>query len=216
MKFVSGMCVAGMLVIGGMVGCGTSETKSTANQQESQKERDMKEADKAAMVYIRELIELDSSKLEALLLKPYEFIEGGKTYPGISKEMKERYDLYRYDLKEEEKKSTIIMLYILIPLKKRQRSEDLRMIKVDEKDGKWKNYEWAWDANNSLESIVGSMKPTHVHKWGKRNEKITFTLHDFGISTHAARVIRYPSGRGEKTRTNWSTYIRKPIQRIHR
>jgi hypothetical protein len=166
MKFVSGMCVAGMLVIGGMVGCGTSETKSTANQQESQKERDMKEADKAAMVYIRELIELDSSKLEALLYKPYEFIEGGKTYPGISKEMKERYDLYRYDLKEEKEEYYYHVVYF-DPVEKRQRSEDLRMIK-DEKDGKWKNYEWAWDANNSLESIVGSMKPTHVHKWGQK------------------------------------------------
>lgn len=85
--------------------------KSTANQQESQKERDMKEADKAAMVYIRELIELDSSKLEALLYKPYEFIEGGKTYPGISKEMKERYDLYRYDLKEEKEEYYYHVVY---------------------------------------------------------------------------------------------------------
>ena len=173
----------------------------------------MKEADKAAMVYIRELIELDSSKLEALLYKPYEFIEGGKTYPGISKEMKERYDLYRYDLKEEKEEYYYHVVYF-DPVEKRQRSEDLRMIK-DEKDGKWKNYEWAWDANNSLESIVGSMKPTHVHKWGKRNEKLlslcmilVFLLMPLGSSVTLAEE--------EKTRTNWSTYIRKPIQRIHR
>ncbi|WP_410991013.1 hypothetical protein [Bacillus cereus] len=166
MKFVSGMCVAGMLVLGGMTGCGSNEKMSTENQQESQKERDMKEADKAAMVYIRELIELDSSKLEALLYKPYEFIEGGKAYPGIGKEIKERYDLYRYDLKEEKEEYYYHVVYF-DPVEKRQRSEDLRMIK-DEKDGKWKNYEWAWDANNSLESIVGSMKPTHVHKWGQK------------------------------------------------
>jgi hypothetical protein len=44
---------------------------------------------------------------------------------------------------------------------------DLKMVK-DEKDGKWKNYEWAWEDNYSLESIVGSMKPTHVHKWGQK------------------------------------------------
>ena len=37
MKFVSGMCVAGMLVIGGMVGCGTSETKVQQTNKKAKK-----------------------------------------------------------------------------------------------------------------------------------------------------------------------------------
>ena len=35
-------------------------------------------------------------------------------------------------------------------------------------DGKWKNYEWNWDGHNSLDSIVGSIEPVHVHKWGQK------------------------------------------------
>ena len=165
-KLVSGLCISGMLVLGGLSGCGANETKGNANQQERQKERDMKEADKAAMEYIRELIELDSAKLEALFYKPYKFMEGGNTYPGASKEMRERYDLYRYDLKEGKAEYYYHVVYYH-PVEKAQKSEDLKMVK-DEKDGKWKNYEWAWDANNSLDAIVGSMKPTHVHKWGQK------------------------------------------------
>ncbi|MEB9624022.1 hypothetical protein BK741_17810 [Bacillus thuringiensis serovar iberica] len=166
MKFISGMCVAGMLVLGGMAGCGSNETKSTANQQESQKERDMKEADKAAMDYVRAGIDVDIAKLNDLQYEKYDFGEGSIPHPGASKEMKERYDLYRYDLKEGKAEYYYHVVYYH-PIQKAQKSEDLKMVR-DEKDGKWKNYEWAWGTVNSLESTVGSMKPTHVHKWGQK------------------------------------------------
>lgn len=165
-KFVSGMCVACMLVLSGMSGCGTNETKSTVNQQESKKEREMKEADKAAMEYVRAFIDLDSTKLESLFYKPYKFMEGGNSHPGANKGIEERYDLYRYDLKEGKDEYYYHVKYYH-PVQERKRVMDLKMVK-DEKDGKWKNYEWAWEDNYSLESIVGSMKPTHVHKWGQK------------------------------------------------
>lgn len=166
MKFVSGMCVAGMLVLGGISGCGANETKSNANQQESQKERDMKEADKAAMDYVKAFIEMDSAKLEALFYKPYKFMEGGNTYPGASKEMGERYDLYRYDLKEGKDEYYYHVVYYH-PVDKVQRALDLKIVK-DEKDGKWKNYIWSWERSHSIDNIVGSVKPVHVHKWGQK------------------------------------------------
>jgi len=46
-----------MLMVTGVAGC-SNETKSNANQQESQKERDIKEADKAV------------TSLEEILLRP--------------------------------------------------------------------------------------------------------------------------------------------------
>lgn len=166
MKFVSGICVAGMLVLGGMTGCGANETKSNANQQESQKERDMKEADKAAMEYVKAYIDVDTKKLNDLQYKTYEFMKPGVRNPSMSQQMKERYDLERYDLKEGKQEYYYHVKYY-DPAEGAQRGLDLKMVK-DEKDGKWKNYEWSWDRNNSLDAIVGSMKPTHVHKWGQK------------------------------------------------
>ncbi|MGQ4286627.1 hypothetical protein ACS4JF_18935 [Bacillus thuringiensis] len=165
MKFVSGMCVASMLVLGGMAGCGTNETKSTANQQESQKERDMKAADKAAMEYVRAYIEMDSVKLESLFYKPFKMGEGN-SYPGASKDMRERYDLYRYDLKEE-KKEYFYQVQYYHPVKETKSTMELRIVK-DEKDGKWKNYEWSWDTHYNVSDFAGSIKPKHVHKWGQK------------------------------------------------
>jgi hypothetical protein len=167
-KFVSGMCVACMLVLGGMTGCGSNEKKSTANQQESQKERDMKEADKAAMEYVRAYIDVDTIKLNQLLYKKNKFYEEHVVNPGASKELNNRYDLNRYDLAEGKNEYYYyVKYYDEGSVEKGQTSLELKMIK-DEKDGKWKNYEWAWGDNYSLESIVGSMKPTHVHKWGQK------------------------------------------------
>ncbi|TKH19529.1 hypothetical protein FC697_20165 [Bacillus wiedmannii] len=166
MKFVSGMCVAGMLVIGGMAGCGTNETKSTANQQESQKERDMKEADKAAMEYVRAFIEVDTVKLNELLYNKYKFYEEHVVDPGTSKEMGERYDLYRYDLKEG-KKEYFYKIQYYHPVKETKSTMELRIVK-EEKDGKWKNYEWSWDTHYNVSDFAGSIKPIHVHKWGQK------------------------------------------------
>ncbi len=149
LRMLSGLCVAGMLMVSGVAGC-SNETKSNANQQESQKERDMKEADKAAVEYLKAYIEMDSNKINDLLYKKFDLGKDEIMHPGISQEMKERYDLYRYD-----------------PVEKAQMGLYLRMVK-DKKDDKWKNYEWAWDSNNSLNSIVGSVKPVHVHKWGQK------------------------------------------------
>ena len=84
--------------------------------------------------------------------------------------MKERYDLYRYDLQEGEDEF-YYRIKFYDPVEKAQMGLYLRMVK-DKKDNKWKNYEWAWDSTNSLNSIVGDVKPVHVHKWGKRNEKL--------------------------------------------
>ncbi|MBG9578470.1 hypothetical protein ABE42_04360, partial [Bacillus thuringiensis] len=71
LRMLSGLCVAGMLMVTGVAGC-SNETKSNANQQEVQKERDMKEADKAAMEYVRAYIEMDSNKINDLLYKKYD------------------------------------------------------------------------------------------------------------------------------------------------
>ncbi|PEF35110.1 hypothetical protein [Bacillus wiedmannii] len=166
MKFVSGICVAGMLVLGGMTGCGADETKSNAKQQESQKERDMKEADKAAMEYVKAMIDVDIARINDLQYEKFDFGEGVIPSPGASKSIGERYDLYRYNLKEGKEEYYYHVVYYH-PVEKAQKSENLKMVK-DERDGKWKNYKWAWDANNSLDAIVGSMKPAHVHKWGQK------------------------------------------------
>ncbi|MBC6975122.1 MULTISPECIES: hypothetical protein [Bacillus] len=165
LRKLSGLCVAGMLMITGITGCG-NETKSNATQQESQKERDMKEADKAAVEYLKAYIEMDTKKLNDLQYKKYDFGEEGINHPGISKEMRKRYDVDRYDLQEKASEYYYRIKYY-DPVKETQRGLYLRMVK-DEKDGKWKNYEWAWDLNNSLNSIVGSVKPVRVHNWGQK------------------------------------------------
>ncbi|MGY1465743.1 hypothetical protein ACW4EZ_31450 (plasmid) [Bacillus toyonensis] len=165
LRMLSGLCVAGMLMVTGVAGC-SNETKSNANQQESQKERDMKEADKAAMDYVRAYIEMDSNKINDLLYKKYDLGKDEVMNPGASKGMKERYDLYRYDLKEGGNEYYYRVKYF-DSVENAQMGRKLRMVK-DEKDKKWKNYEWAWDSNNSLDSIVGSVKPIHVHKWGQK------------------------------------------------
>lgn len=162
LRMLSGLCVAGMLMVTGVAGC-SNETKSNANQQESQKERDMKEADKAAMEYVRAYIEMDTKKLNNLQYKKYKFMEEGIRNPNISQEMKERYDLYRYDLKEDKNEYYYRVKYY-DPVEQAQMGLYLRMVK-DEKDKKWKNYEWNW---NNLNSTVGSMEPVHVHKWGQK------------------------------------------------
>ncbi|EEK91693.1 hypothetical protein bcere0012_53920 [Bacillus cereus BDRD-ST24] len=162
LRVLSGLCVAGMLMVTGVAGC-SNETKSNANQQESQKERDMKEADKAAMEYVGAYIELDTKKLNNLQYKKYKFMEEGIRNPNASQEMKERYDLYRYDLKEDKNEYYYRVKYY-DPVEQAQMGLYLRMVK-DEKDGKWKNYEWNW---NNLNSTVGSMEPVHVHKWGQK------------------------------------------------
>lgn len=162
LRMLSGLCVAGMLMVTGVAGC-SNETKSNANQQENQKERDMKEADKAAMEYVRAYIEMDTKKLNNLQYKKYKFMEEGIRNPNISQEMKERYDLYRYDLKEDKNEYYYRVKYY-DPVEQAQMGLYLRMVK-DEKDEKWKNYEWNW---NNLNSTVGSMEPVHVHKWGQK------------------------------------------------
>lgn len=162
LRMLSGLCVAGMLMVSGVAGC-SNETKSNANQQESQKERDMKEADKAAMQYVKAYIEMDTKKLNNLQYKKYKFMEEGVRNPNISQEMKERYDLFRYDLKEDKNEYYYRVKYY-DPVEQAQMGLYLRMVK-DEKDGKWKNYEWNW---NNLNSTVGSMEPVHVHKWGQK------------------------------------------------
>lgn len=162
LRMLSGLCVAGMLMVTGIAGC-SNETKSNANQQESQKERDMKEADKAAMQYVKAYIEMDTKKLNNLQYKKYKFMEEGVRNPNISQEMKERYDLFRYDLKEDKNEYYYRVKYY-DPVEQAQMGLYLRMVK-DEKDGKWKNYEWNW---NNLNSTVGSMEPVHVHKWGQK------------------------------------------------
>lgn len=165
LRMLSGLCVAGMLMVTGIAGC-SNETKSNANQQESQKERDMKEADKAAMEYVRAYIEMDSNKINDLSYKKYDLGKDEIMHPGASKGMKERYDLYRYDLKENENEYYYRVKYF-DPVENAQMGIKLKMIK-DKKDGKWKNYEWNWDGHNSLDSIVGSVEPVHVHKWGQK------------------------------------------------
>ena len=164
---LSGLCVAGMLMVTGIAGCG-NETKSNATQQESQKERDMKEADKAAVDYLRAYIEMDTKRMNELHYEKYDFGEDENKilHPGISKDMKNRYDVFRYDLQEGENEYYYRIKYF-DPVQQGQMGLYLRMVK-DKKDGKWKNYEWAWDSNNSLNSIVGSVKPVHVHKWGQK------------------------------------------------
>ncbi len=162
LRMLSGLCVAGMLMVTGVAGC-SNETKSNANQQESQKERDMKEADKAAIEYVKAYIEMDTKKLNDLQYKKYKFMEEGVRNPNISQEMKERYDLFRYDLKEDKNEYYYRVKYY-DPVEQAQMGLYLRMVK-DEKDGKWKNYEWNW---NNLNSTVGSMEPVHVHKWGQK------------------------------------------------
>lgn len=162
LRMLSGLCVAGMLMVTVVAGC-SNETKSNANQQESQKERDMKEADKAAMEYVKAYIEMDTKKLNDLQYKKYKFMEEGVRNPNISQEMKERYDLFRYDLKEDKNEYYYRVKYY-DPVEQAQMGLYLRMVK-DEKDGKWKNYEWNW---NNLNSTVGSMEPVHVHKWGQK------------------------------------------------
>lgn len=165
-KMLSGVCIAGMLVLGGLSGCEANETKSTANQQESQKERDMKAADQSALDYLKNFIDMDTKKLNDLQYKKFNFGEDEVVNLGASKKLNNRYDLERYDLNEGKNEYYYHARYYH-PVEERQRGMDLKIVK-DEKDGKWKNYAWAWDANNSLESIVGSMKPTHVHKWGQK------------------------------------------------
>ncbi|WIY59027.1 hypothetical protein [Bacillus arachidis] len=162
---LSGLCVAGMLMVTGIAGCG-NETKSNATQQENQKERDIKEADKAAVEYLKAYIEMDTKKLNDLHYEKYSFMNEGVRNPGISKDMKNRYDVFRYDLQEDENEY-YYRIKFYHPVEQAQMGLYLRMIK-DKKDGKWKNYEWAWDSNNSLKSIVGSVKPVHVHKWGQK------------------------------------------------
>ncbi|KAA0746611.1 hypothetical protein DN401_28895 [Bacillus sp. BF2-3] len=162
LRMLSGLCVAGILMVTGVAGC-SNETKGNANQQESQKERDMKEADKAAMEYVKAYIEMDTKKLNDLQYKKYKFMEEGVRNPNISQEMKERYDLFRYDLKEDKNEYYYRVKYY-DPVEQAQMGLYLRMVK-DEKDGKWKNYEWNW---NNLNSTVGSMEPVHVHKWRQK------------------------------------------------
>ncbi|MEB9822149.1 hypothetical protein P4K54_24080 [Bacillus cereus] len=165
LRMLSGLCVAGMLMVTGVTGC-SNETKSNANQQEIQKERDMKEADKAAMDYVKAYIEMDSKKLNELQYEKYDFMNNEVRNPNKSQGMKERYDLYRYDLKENENEYYYRVKYF-DPVENAQMGMKLKMVK-DKKDEKWKNYEWNWDRHNNLESIVGSIKPVHIHKWGQK------------------------------------------------
>lgn len=165
LRMLSGLCVAGMLMVTGITGC-SNETKSNANQQESQKERDMKEADKAAMEYVRAYIEMDAKKLNEFQYKKFNFGDDEVVNPGFGEKLKDRYDLDRYDLKEKENEYYYHVRYYH-PVDEAQRGMDLRIVK-DEKDNKWKNYEWAWGNSNSVSAIAGSIKPTRVHNWGQK------------------------------------------------
>ncbi|EJR63847.1 hypothetical protein IK5_05826 [Bacillus cereus VD154] len=165
LRMLSGLCVAGMLMLTGVAGC-SNETKSNANQQESQKERDMKEADKAVMDYVKAYIEVDSGKLAAFVYEPFDFVDSGVRHPGASQGMGGRYDLYRYDLEEGENEFYYGVKFF-DPVEDGPVGMELKMVK-DEKDGKWKNYGWTWDWDHNFESIVGSVEPVHVHKWGQK------------------------------------------------
>ncbi|MEH6892374.1 hypothetical protein V7024_22455 [Bacillus sp. JJ864] len=165
-NMVSGLCIAGVLAIASMTGCAASETKGSTKQQESQKERDMKEADKAAIEYLRAYIDVDTKKLNDLQYKKFNFGEDGVINSGASKNLNNRFDLDRYDLNEGKNEYYYHVRYYN-PVEERQRGMDLKMVK-DENDGKWKNYEWAWGSNYSVDNIVGSMKPVRVHKWGQK------------------------------------------------
>lgn len=165
-NMVSGLCIAGVLAIVSLSGCETSETKGNTKQQESQKERDMKEADKVAMEYVRAFIDMDTKKLNDLQYKKFNFGEDEVVNPDASKNLNNRFDLDRYDLNEGKNEYYYHVRYYH-PVEERQRGMDLKMVK-DEKDGKWKNYEWAWGSNYSVDNIAGSMKPVRVHKWGQK------------------------------------------------
>lgn len=162
---LSGLCLTGMLMITGVVGC-SNETKSNATQQESQKERDMKEADKAVIDYVNAEIEVDYDKLAQLLYEPLKDGDSGVKHPGASKDMGKRYDLYRYDLGEGKDELYYFIKYY-DPVQETKKNLELKMVK-DEKDGKWKNYSWTWNWHHNIKDVTGNMKPVHVHKWGQK------------------------------------------------
>ncbi len=165
LRMLSGLCVAGMLMVTGVAGC-SNDTKSSTNQQESQKERDIKEADKAVMDYVKAEIEVDYGKLATLVYEPLKDEDRSVRHPGASKGMQNRYDLYRYDL-EEGKNELYYAVKFYDPVKNGTVKIELKMVK-DKKDDKWKNYSWTWNWEHNIKDIVGSMKPVHVHKWGQK------------------------------------------------
>ncbi|HDR4948309.1 TPA: hypothetical protein QCR51_004897 [Bacillus cereus] len=165
--YVVGACLAGVLLATTLTGCQSTESKTDAV--DSQKALDMKAADKAAFEYMKAYIDLDNDKMNDLHINKYEFLPGEKvTYPGASDKLKDRYELFRYDLNEGANEYYYKARYYH-PATGGRSSVELRMMK-DKKDGKWKNYGWAWGDTHNLESVVGDTKAVQVHKWEGERE----------------------------------------------
>ncbi|HDR6289245.1 TPA: hypothetical protein QCU33_005377 [Bacillus cereus] len=165
--YVVGVCLAGGLLMTTLAACQSTESKTEAV--ESPKVLDMKAADKAATEYMKAYIDMDKKKLNELHINKYDFLNGdGVKDPGASDKLKDRYELFRYDLNEGSNEYYYKARFYH-PANGGRSSVELRIMK-DKKDGKWKNYGWAWEASHSLESIVGNTKPVQVHKWEGERE----------------------------------------------
>lgn len=163
--YLVGAIVAGGLIVTTLTACQSTKSEVVDNQ----KSIDIKAADKAALEYMKAYIELDNKKMNELHINEYEFLkEYNVTYPGASDKLNGRYELFRYDLEEGSNEFYYKARYYH-PGTGGKSSVELKMIK-DKKDGKWKNYGWAWGDTHNLESIVGDKKPIQVHKWEGERE----------------------------------------------
>lgn len=162
--------LVGVIVAGGLIVTTLTACQSTKNEVvDNQKSINIKAADKAALEYMQAYIELDNKKMNELHINKYEFLkEYNVTYPGASDKLNGRYELFRYDLEEGSNEFYYKARYYH-PGTGGKSSVELKMIK-DKKDGKWKNYGWAWGDTHNLESIVGDKKPIQVHKWEGERE----------------------------------------------
>lgn len=163
--YVAGVCLTGILLTTTLAGCQSSESKTGAV--ESQKARDMKEADKVAVEYLKALVDMDKKKMNELHIKKYDFLPGKEvTYPEASEKLKDKYDLYRYDLGTKENEYYYKVRYY-DPTDGAKRNIEFHITK-DPEDGKWRNYQWGYISD--FESIVGDTKPVQVHKWEGERE----------------------------------------------
>ncbi|MBT2576899.1 hypothetical protein J7E43_05690 [Bacillus sp. ISL-8] len=167
MGYLVGAFLLGAFFTTTLTACQFTESKTDAV--DSQKALDVKEADKAALEYMKSYIDLDNKKMNELHINQYKFLKGEDvTYLGASDKLKGRYELFRYDLEEGSNEYYYKARYYH-PGTGGKSSVELRMMK-DKKDGKWKNYGWAWGSTHNLESIVGDKKPVQVHKWEGERE----------------------------------------------
>ncbi|MED3466105.1 hypothetical protein [Bacillus mycoides] len=151
MKLNFKFLILGMLALISISGC----------QMESDK---AKEADKVAMEYIRAYIDMDTKQLNDLSYKTYDFGPDKVGNPGASKKIGSKYDLYRYELDGKKNEYYYKVVYY-DPVEDKKLRESLYILQ--DKNGAWKNSEWAWGSTHNLDSIVGSKEPKHVHKWGE-------------------------------------------------